>query len=313
MPSPLSECGLSTGSVELDSGNWASGVEVTVTAYDDPVADGPVIQRASQQALQHGVLHEIAGHRFLGTTLVKRDTGKGQLAVGLEERANGHCLWGCRDHRAGRHHVAYRHRVEFEQVLDDLGLPGIDVAFLDADLGHGQKFGMGVNAFLGIAFHQARDQLAQPDERVKQHDHQRDRAHGEWRQALPVRAVVRRGADADDQDADRPGFIHWEDIDSLVGSITSRSLVARPRTVDECREALEYFRQRGMTVCARGAVWPSWPGEVRTMNDPKHDLPPSLYLWGKPAFLGAKPWPLTGGDLAPGGDTLPAQDRYDNL
>jgi FAD/FMN-containing dehydrogenase len=60
-------------------------------------------------------------------------------------------------------------------------------------------------------------------------------------------------ADTHGQDAERPDFIQWEEIRSLVGSITSRSLVARPRNVEECREALEYFRQRGMTVCARGA------------------------------------------------------------
>ena len=48
-------------------------------------------------------------------------------------------------------------------------------------------------------------------------------------------------------------------------------------------------------------------------NNADRDLPASLYLWGKPAFLGSKPWPLSGGDLAPNGDTLPAQDRYDSM
>jgi FAD/FMN-containing dehydrogenase len=47
--------------------------------------------------------------------------------------------------------------------------------------------------------------------------------------------------------------MQWEDIDSLVGSIRSRSLVARPTTLEQCREALEYCRNNGMTVCARGA------------------------------------------------------------
>jgi decaprenylphospho-beta-D-ribofuranose 2-oxidase len=54
-------------------------------------------------------------------------------------------------------------------------------------------------------------------------------------------------------DPERPEFIQWEEIKSLVGSISSHSLVARPRTVEECREALEYFRAQGMTICARGA------------------------------------------------------------
>jgi len=40
---------------------------------------------------------------------------------------------------------------------------------------------------------------------------------------------------------------------SLVGSIRTRSLVARPTTIEECREALDYCRQHDMTICARGA------------------------------------------------------------
>ena len=48
-------------------------------------------------------------------------------------------------------------------------------------------------------------------------------------------------------------FMQWETIKSLVGSISSRSLVARPTTVEQCREAMAYFRQQGMKVCARGA------------------------------------------------------------
>ena len=47
--------------------------------------------------------------------------------------------------------------------------------------------------------------------------------------------------------------MQWEDVDSLVGSIRSRSLVARPTSLEQCREALAYFRQHGMSVCARGA------------------------------------------------------------
>jgi decaprenylphospho-beta-D-ribofuranose 2-oxidase len=45
----------------------------------------------------------------------------------------------------------------------------------------------------------------------------------------------------------------WEELTSLVGSIRTRSLVARPKTLEQCREALSYCRQQKMTVCARGA------------------------------------------------------------
>lgn len=45
----------------------------------------------------------------------------------------------------------------------------------------------------------------------------------------------------------------WQEIDSLVGSMRSRSLVALPTTVDECREAIQFCREQGMTICARGA------------------------------------------------------------
>jgi len=50
-----------------------------------------------------------------------------------------------------------------------------------------------------------------------------------------------------------PTFMEWTELDSLVGSIRTRSLVARPTNVEQCREALAYFRQHGMSVCARGA------------------------------------------------------------
>jgi len=50
-----------------------------------------------------------------------------------------------------------------------------------------------------------------------------------------------------------PSFMKWKEISSVVGSMTSRSLVATPRSVDECRETLEFCRSHGMTVCARGA------------------------------------------------------------
>ena len=50
-----------------------------------------------------------------------------------------------------------------------------------------------------------------------------------------------------------PSFMEWKEMTSLVGSIRTRSLVAHPTTIEQCREALDYCRQRGMTICARGA------------------------------------------------------------
>ena len=50
-----------------------------------------------------------------------------------------------------------------------------------------------------------------------------------------------------------PSFMQWKEMTSLVGSIRTRSLVARPTTVEQCREALDYCRQNDMTICARGA------------------------------------------------------------
>jgi decaprenylphospho-beta-D-ribofuranose 2-oxidase len=50
-----------------------------------------------------------------------------------------------------------------------------------------------------------------------------------------------------------PHFMEWREVTSLVGSIRTRSLVARPKTIKQCREALIYCRQNGMTICARGA------------------------------------------------------------
>jgi decaprenylphospho-beta-D-ribofuranose 2-oxidase len=47
--------------------------------------------------------------------------------------------------------------------------------------------------------------------------------------------------------------MEWMELKSLVGSITTRSLVARPTTLEQCREALDYCRKNNMTICARGA------------------------------------------------------------
>jgi decaprenylphospho-beta-D-ribofuranose 2-oxidase len=50
-----------------------------------------------------------------------------------------------------------------------------------------------------------------------------------------------------------PSFMEWKEVTSLVGSIRTRSLVAQPTTIEQCREALAYCRRNGMTICARGA------------------------------------------------------------
>jgi decaprenylphospho-beta-D-ribofuranose 2-oxidase len=50
-----------------------------------------------------------------------------------------------------------------------------------------------------------------------------------------------------------PNFMEWEELTSLVGSMRTRSLVGRPTTLEQCREALAYCRQQNMTICARGA------------------------------------------------------------
>lgn len=50
-----------------------------------------------------------------------------------------------------------------------------------------------------------------------------------------------------------PSFMAWEKLHSLVGSIQTRSLVSRPRTIDDCRETLAYCREHGLKICPRGA------------------------------------------------------------
>ena len=47
--------------------------------------------------------------------------------------------------------------------------------------------------------------------------------------------------------------MEWKEMTSLVGSMRTRSLVAQPTTIEQCREVLTYCQQNGMTVCARGA------------------------------------------------------------
>jgi len=47
--------------------------------------------------------------------------------------------------------------------------------------------------------------------------------------------------------------MEWKELTSLVGSIRTRSLVARPTTIEQCRETLDFCRKNKMTICARGA------------------------------------------------------------
>ena len=50
-----------------------------------------------------------------------------------------------------------------------------------------------------------------------------------------------------------PNFMDWKNVHSLVGSMWTRSLIAHPKTIEECRVVIDYCRQCGMTVCVRGA------------------------------------------------------------
>ena len=47
--------------------------------------------------------------------------------------------------------------------------------------------------------------------------------------------------------------MEWKELTSLVGSMRTRSLVALPTTVEQCREALNFCSKHGMSICARGA------------------------------------------------------------
>ncbi len=50
-----------------------------------------------------------------------------------------------------------------------------------------------------------------------------------------------------------PRFARWESVSPLVGTHPTQSLVAFPTTVDQCREALDFCRAHGMTLCPRGS------------------------------------------------------------
>lgn len=56
-----------------------------------------------------------------------------------------------------------------------------------------------------------------------------------------------------DSDRNLPPFLGWRTVDSLVGSMRTRSLVARPETREQCREILAYCRTHALTLCPRGA------------------------------------------------------------
>lgn len=45
----------------------------------------------------------------------------------------------------------------------------------------------------------------------------------------------------------------WTELTSLVGSTRTRSLVARPTTIEQCRQTLSHCRENRLTVCVRGA------------------------------------------------------------
>ena len=78
--------------------------------------------------------------------------------------------------------------------------------------------------------------------------------HRETQKMSEQATILQRDlAEAAPDSHEPPGFMGWQEVDSLVGSIRSRSLVARPTNVDECRQALAYFREQGMSICVRGA------------------------------------------------------------
>ena len=50
-----------------------------------------------------------------------------------------------------------------------------------------------------------------------------------------------------------PSFMSWEDVNSLIGTIRTHSLVSRPTTIDECRQTIAYAREHSLKICPRGA------------------------------------------------------------
>jgi decaprenylphospho-beta-D-ribofuranose 2-oxidase len=48
-------------------------------------------------------------------------------------------------------------------------------------------------------------------------------------------------------------FMEWTELKSLIGSMRTHSLVARPTTIEQCREVLAWCREHGQTICVRGS------------------------------------------------------------
>jgi len=53
--------------------------------------------------------------------------------------------------------------------------------------------------------------------------------------------------------ASPPHFLAWQSIVVLVGSGETRSLVAEPDGIDDCREVVAYCRESGLNLCPRGS------------------------------------------------------------
>ena len=84
----------------------------------------------------------------------------------------------------------------------------------------------------------------------------------------------------------------------IEGSFASNPLSVHPSVRDTTICHGNYIYQDGAV---------QWDPGIRDRK-----LPASYYLKAKPDFLGDKPWPLIGGDLAPNTDRIPAQERDDD-
>jgi decaprenylphospho-beta-D-ribofuranose 2-oxidase len=52
--------------------------------------------------------------------------------------------------------------------------------------------------------------------------------------------------------SDLPPWIKWEKVTAHAETHSTRSLVASPRSIDECREVIEFATKRGLSICPRG-------------------------------------------------------------
>ncbi len=50
-----------------------------------------------------------------------------------------------------------------------------------------------------------------------------------------------------------PNFLDWQRVDAFVGSGETRSLIARPTNLDDCREVIAFCRNAGLSLCPRGS------------------------------------------------------------